>query len=130
MPSARRRAAWAALALASFLAGCGGDGDGGGDDGATATGRFGALHTEVCRAVDQAAAGDTDEARRTFDDAHFGLHALVTAVEASDRRVAAELLEATQEVEAGLSEASLEDLAGPVAAAVEATGGTAPESCP
>ena len=115
------------VAVAAF----GGCGDGGrGDAPSTATGRFGALHTEVCAAADQAADGDTEAAQRTFADVHVGLHDLAAAVQEDDRALAARLLEAKQQVESGLSADTLEHLSGPVAAAVEATGGTAPASCP
>jgi uncharacterized protein (DUF4415 family) len=102
----------------------------GGEDGGAATGRFGALHTEVCRAADQADAGEVSTAQATFDDVHVGLHDLAAAAEEQDRAVAARLLEAKQRVEVRLDADTLRALAVPVAQAVEATGGTAPDSCP
>lgn len=95
-----------------------------------ATGRFGAIHTEVCRAAAQAEDGDLTAARRTFEDVHQGLHELAAAAEEADRTAAAELLRAKQRVEGDLTEATLDGLVDPVAAAVEATGGTAPATCP
>lgn len=120
-----RRAPLPVLGLAALvLAGCGG-----GDGAAEATGRFGGLHTGVCRAAEQAAQGELAGAQRTFDDLHVGLHDLAAAAEQEDRAVAARLLEAKQEVEAELGPEVLRDLVAPVAAAVEVTGGTAPASC-
>lgn len=116
------------LLVPLVLAACG-DGSGGSAS-TTATGRFGALHTEVCRAADQARRGATASARRTFDDVHVGLHDLAAAAEQEDRAVAARLLEAKQRVEADLSPGTLGELVPTVAAAVEVTGGTAPDNCP
>ena len=122
----RRPALAFLLAASPVLAACGG---GGGDDGSTATGRFGAVHTEVCRAAAQADSGERSTARTTFDDIHVGLPDLAAAAGEADRAVAARLLEAKQRVETRLAADTLEDLATPVAAAVEATGGTAPARC-
>lgn len=119
-----RRAPLPVLGLAVLLlAGCGGGGAG------EATGRFAGLHAGVCRATDQAAQGELGAALRTFDDLHIGLHDLAAAAEQEDRAVAARLLEAKQEVEAELGAEVLRDLVAATAAAVEATGGTAPASC-
>ena len=115
-------AAVAALALSGA---CGGSGDD-----AKATGRFGNVHTGVCEAVAEAEAGDLEAARRAFDDAHLGLHDLASAAGEADRSVEARLLQVKQRAEADLSEATLAPLVEPVAAAVEVTGGTAPETCP
>lgn len=120
-----RRAPLPVLGLAVLvLAGCGGGGGAG-----EATGRFAGLHAGVCRAADQAAQGELGAALRTFDDLHIGLHDLAAAAEQEDRAVAARLLEAKQEVEAELGAEVLRDLVAATAAAVEATGGTAPASC-
>lgn len=48
-----------------------------------------------------AAAGDTDDAERSFGAAHDGLHEIARALQEVDRKAAAALLEAKQEVEAG-----------------------------
>ena len=117
------------LALLPVLLATAGCGEGAATGGA-ATGRFGALHTEVCTAAAQAEDGDLAGARATFDDVHVGLHDLAAAAGEEDRAVAARLLEAKQRAETGLSAATLADLVGPVRAAVEATGGTAPDNCP
>ena len=116
------------LALTALTAAAcgGGAGDGDGD---AATGRFGAVHTEVCRAAAQAGAGELSTAQTTFDDVHVGLHDLAAAAGEADRAVEARLLEAKQRVETRLAADTLEALAVPVAAAVEATGGTAPATC-
>jgi len=119
-----RRPLLLGLAAVLVLPACAGDG--GGD----ATGRFGGLHAEVCRAAAQAEEGDLRAAQRTFDDVHVGLHDLAAAAEQEDRAVAARLLEAKQRVEADLGPEVLRDLVAPVAAAVEATAGTAPDTCP
>lgn len=111
-----------------LLLGCAACGGGSGD-GDTATGRFGAVHTEVCRAAAQAEAGELSTAQATFDDIHVGLHDLAVAAGEADRAVEARLLEAKQRVEARLAPDTLAALATPVAAAVEATGGTAPTTC-
>jgi hypothetical protein len=119
--------------LAALAAACTGDGGGAGAGagaGTKATGRYGGIHTEVCRAAAQADDGDLDAARRTFDDVHTGLHELAAAAEEDDRATAARLLEAKQRVEARLSATSLRELVAPVAEAVVATGGTAPDTCP
>jgi hypothetical protein len=116
------------LAVALVAGACGGsDGDAAAHG---ATGRFGAIHTEVCQAAAQAGDGDLTAARRRFDDVHQGLHDLAAAAEEADRTAAAELLRAKQRVEADLTKATLDGLVGPVADAVEATGGTAPATCP
>ena len=112
----------AALALGGACGGSAGD--------AEATGRFGSVHTGVCEALAEAEAGDLEAAQRLFDDAHLGLHDLALAAGEADRGVALRLLQVKQRAEADLSVASLEPLVGPVAAAVEVTGGTAPETCP
>ena len=103
---------------------------GGGDDGATRSGRFAGVHAEVCAALASAAGGDLDAAETTFDDVHVGLHDLAAAAGEQDRAVAARLLEAKQRAEAGLDETSLAGLVGPTAEAVRATGGAAPDTCP
>ena len=118
------------VVLALGLGACTGGGEPGGDaDPTTATGRFGQVHTEVCRAAAQADGGDLSSARATFEDVHVGLHDLATAAGEADRAAAARLLEAKQRVETRLDADTLEALAAPVATAVEATGGTAPDSC-
>lgn len=116
-----------ALVAVVVLGACGG---GTGDEDRPATGRFGALYTAVCRAATQAGAGDLAGARRTFDDAHVGLHDLASAAGEGDRIAAGRLLEAKQRVETQLTAARLRALAGPVADAVEATGGSVPAPCP
>lgn len=118
------------LLSAVLLAGCAGGGGEVGDPAAGATGRFGALHTEVCRAAAEAREGELGAARDRFDDVHVGLHDLAAAAGEEDRTVAARLLEAKQRVEADLRADTLADLTAPVAAAVVTTGGTAPDNCP
>ncbi len=98
--------------------------------GGRATGRFGAVHTEVCAAAAAAKSGDTAAAGRRFDDVHQGLHDLAAATEDTDRAAAARLLEAKQRAEAEPTAEHLAALVAPVAAAVERTGGTAPANCP
>lgn len=112
------------------VAACGGGGDGDDGDAGARSGRFAGVHERVCVALAAAVDGDLDEARDTFDDVHVGLHALATAAGERDRRVAARLLEAKQAVEAEVDQASLAALVAPVAEAVRATGGTAPDTCP
>lgn len=131
-PTTTRRArALAAAVLALALASCGGgSGGSGGDEPTTATGRFGRLHTGVCAAAQFAEAGDDARAKESFDDAHFGLHALVQAVEQEDRPTAARLLEAIEAAETKPSTATLEALTERVAESIERTGGTAPDTCP
>lgn len=114
--------------LAVVVTACGGGGDG--DDAATRSGRFAGVHERVCVALAAADDGDLDEAGDTFDDVHVGLHALATAAGERDRVVAARLLEAKQAVEAEVDEDTLAGLVAPVAEAVRATGGTAPDTCP
>lgn len=121
-------AAIASLLLASA---CGGSGAAGDDDRPKpATGRFGQIHQGVCAAAQFSAAGDRQRAEDAFDDAHFGIHALVQSVEQEDRAAAARLLEAMERTETQGSTANLESLAETVAEAVELTGGTAPDTCP
>lgn len=129
-PLRRRTAAAVAAAVgAAVVAGgalgaCGDAADG------EATGRFGGLHTAVCRAAREAEAGDVAAAQRTFDDVHVGLHDLAAAAGQEDRAVAARLLEAKQRVEAEPGAGALAALVAPVAVAVEVTGGAAPDDCP
>jgi hypothetical protein len=111
-----------AVALASGAC-VGGKGEG-------ATGRFAGVYGGICRAAAAARAGDQEEAARDFDDVHAGLHDLAAAAEPDDRAVAARLLEAKQQVEVALTARSLERLVPTVAAAIEATGDTAPAACP
>lgn len=116
--------------VGAALGACSGDSGGGGggvDD--SATGRFRGLHTAVCRAAAQAEAGDLPEAQGTIDDVHVGLHDLAVAAEQEDRGVAGRLLEAKQRVEAEISASALDALVPPVAAAIGATGGSAPDTC-
>ena len=115
------------LAFASATTACGGPADE--DEPTTATGRFAQIHTGVCAAAQFSAAGDDARAEEAFDDAHFGLHALVQAVEQEDRAAAARLLEAIEKVESTGSTASLEALTAEVAESIERTGGTAPDTC-
>lgn len=103
---------------------------GGGEDTAVRSGRFAGVHERVCVALAAAAGGDLDEAQAVFDDVHVGLHTLATAVGERDRAVAARLLEAKQEAEAGVDERTLAALVAPVAEGVRVTGGTAPDTCP
>ena len=122
-----------AVTLVAVLAtgACGGGGEGDQDeDTAPATGRFGQIHQGVCASAQFAAADDAERSKEAFDDAHFGLHALIQAVEDEDRAAAARLLEATELVEREHTADHLEALAEEVAAAVEQTGGTAPDTCP
>lgn len=116
-----------AVVAVTAAAACGGDA---GDEPATATGRFGQLHTGVCDAAQLSAAGDRARADEAFEDVHFGLHALVQAVEREDRPAAARLLEAIERTESEGTASSLEDLTDRVAEGIERTGGTAPETCP
>jgi hypothetical protein len=122
------RGAAAALALGVLLAACGDDANPARPT-ATATGRYGGVHTELCKAKGQADGGDLPAAKRTFDDVHAAIHELATATEEVDRAAAARLLEAKQRVEADLTAQSLADLVPPVAEAVTLTGGSAPASC-
>jgi hypothetical protein len=126
----RRRLATAtgSVVIVAVVAACGGGGAG--DDAGARSGRFAGVHERVCVALAAAVDGDLDEARATFDDVHVGLHALATAAGERDRAVAARLLEAKQAAEAEVDEDSLAGLVAPVAEAVRATGGTAPDSCP
>ena len=125
----------AALALAVLVAtttaACGG-GTGGDDDDepVRATGRFARIHEGVCAAAQFSADGDDVRAEDAFDDAHFGLHALVQAAEPEDRAAAGRLLRAIEQVESTGSTASLEALTDEVAESIELTGGTAPDTCP
>lgn len=121
------RAVPPALVLLVVAAGAGACGGGGGAG--EVTGRFGGLHTAVCRAADEADDGDLEGAQGTFDDVHVGLHDLAATAEREDRSVAGRLLEAKQQVEAELSATNLRELVEPVADAIEVTGGTAPDSC-
>lgn len=113
---------------------CAGGGDGAGGDASTSepasTGRFGGLHAGVCEAARLSEAGDRDRATEAFDDTHFALHDLVSAVEAQDRAAAARLLEAIERTETQGSTESLVELAGRVAESIERTGGAAPGACP
>ena len=109
------------------MAACGGNGDG---DPTAATGRYGRIHTDVCAAAQFAADGDDQRAKAAFDDAHFGLHALVQAVEQEDRATAARLLEAIERQESQPSADALDALTERVAESIERTGGTAPDTCP
>lgn len=128
------------VVMALALGACGSGGDGGGEaelgparrpvTKEAATGPFAFVHEAVCASAAAAAAGEAALAERGFDDAHAGLHDLAAAVEGQDRAVAADLLEAKQRVEAGGDGAARAQLASAVAAAIEATGGTAPEACP
>ncbi len=101
----------------------------GGGEAGPATGRFGGVSGQVCRALAEYERGEVEEARDSFDDAHVGLHDVAAAAEADDRAVAARLLEAKQRVEADFSADTLDGLVAPLAAAIETTGGTAPDSC-
>ncbi|HVF33277.1 MAG TPA: hypothetical protein VM933_09600 [Acidimicrobiales bacterium] len=130
MPRRRLRLALLPVAVLTGIGGACGRGDDPIPGRADATGRFGAVHTEVCRAASLAGAGSVAAARAAFDDVHVGLHDLAAAAGEADRAVAARLLEAKQRVEADLDADSLTALTPPVAAAVEATGGTAPAACP
>jgi hypothetical protein len=124
------------LGTAAIAAGACSRGDDGRDGAAPATtvtkatGRYGAVHTELCKAKAEADAGDLASAKRTFDDVHAGIHELATATEEVDRAAAARLLEAKQRVEAGLTATSLAELLPAVAEAVDLTGGRAPDACP
>lgn len=115
-----------ALLVALAAGACGGDGT----DGGARSGRFAAVHAEVCAALASAERGDREAAQATFDDVHVGLHDLAAAAGQHDRAVAADFLEAKQAVEADLDRVSLAALVAPTAEAVRATGGTAPTSCP
>ena len=75
----------------------------------------------LCTAADQAGTGDTTDARRTFfDESHDALHRLAEETSERDRAVAAALLEAKEQVEAGL-EAGSPTLAADLDTLVEAT---------
>lgn len=111
-------------AVIAITAACGGST---GDD--EVVGRFGGVYTSVCDAVAAAEGGDLDEAQRIFDDTHLALHDLAVAAGEADRSVEARLLQAKQRAEADPSLATLAPLVEPVAEAVEATGGTAPDAC-
>ncbi|HUP84428.1 MAG TPA: hypothetical protein VM143_02065 [Acidimicrobiales bacterium] len=126
----RRRAALPILvALALVPTACNGLGNGD-DTGPKATGRWGGVHSGVCAAVTASVRNEPTTARRDFEDVHAGLHELAAAVEREDRPAAARLLEAKQRVEAGGTTQDLRQLAVAVAAAIELTGDTAPDTCP
>ena len=122
------------LALALVTPACGGStnggGDGKGDEPTAATGRFAQVHSGVCAAAQFSAAGDQQRAEDAFNDVHFGVHALVQALEQEDRAAAARLLEDMQRTETSGTTADLEALVDAVADAIERTGGTAPDTCP
>lgn len=84
----------------------------------------------MCAAATFSDAGDRERAADAFDDAHFGLHALVQALEEEDRAAATRLLESMERAETEGSTENLEALAAAVAEGVVATGGTAPDNCP
>jgi hypothetical protein len=122
-----------AVVLALVVGGACGDRGGtaaSGDDPDRVSGPYGSIHTAICTATADAAAGDLEGARATFDDVHLGLHDLAAAAETEDRAVAARLLEAKQRVELRLDATTLGALVPTVAAAVRTTGGTAPDRCP
>ena len=123
----RRRLAPAALAVLLATPACGGATD---DEPTTATGRFGPLHAGVCAAAQFSEAGDRQRADDAFEDVHFGLHALVEALEQEDRATAARLLEAIEHTETEGTTAALDDLTERVAEGIERTGDTAPATCP
>jgi hypothetical protein len=138
----RRPLTSALLALALLGSACGGSGEGA-EPSPLPSGSLGPVRPE---AADQAIlglcgiAGDTerDEAATIFADrSHQTLHVIAAAVQAVDRAVAAELLEAKQVVEADLTEPVLPDgfsdhvssLLDATRAALDAIGLPAPE-CP
>ena len=101
----RARVAAAVLILLVILAGfvalavTAGDGS---DDEATPSPAT-AVHRGLCRALRGAEAGDREVARMAFfDRSHDGLHDLARRAAEIDRSLAAELLEAKQQVEARL----------------------------
>ena len=94
-----RRVGPALVALALLVA-CGGDGDEDGDG--AETDRFWDAAVAICTARDQAGA-DVKAARTTFyDRSHDALHDISRALDPVDRAASGRLLEAKQQVEAGL----------------------------
>jgi hypothetical protein len=130
----RLRVAVAASLLSSVavLGACGGGGGGkpaaGGQ--ASATGRWGQVHTGICKAAAAAADGDRKTAEQDFADVHAALHELAAAVEREDRAAAARLLQAKQRVEADPTADDLTTLSDTVRDGIRLTGGTAPDVCP
>lgn len=93
-------------------------------------------YSGVCTAASLARGGDREGARRAFfNESHEPLHELATAAAERDRGAAARLLEAKERVESDLTGASrsladdLDSLAATTAAAMTASGETAPASC-
>jgi hypothetical protein len=116
------------VAALAFVAAC--DGDGGDSS------RWSATVAGLCTAADQARSGDTTDARRIFfDESHDTVHRLADRASERDRGAAALLLEAKEEVEAGLDDASpslatdLDALVDATRAAVRVTGDPVPPPC-
>jgi hypothetical protein len=95
------------------------------------------LHDRLCEAIEIADGGDFSGAQRVFADrVHSPLHELAAAAATTDRRVAADLLEAKQAVEGivGTDAASLAALlvalAPTVRSAASVVGDPTPPACP
>jgi hypothetical protein len=132
-PGARtgRRLGAAVVILVMVAAGCGGTS---GTDAADAPAGGAQLFADLCAAHE---AGDAETAAERFGAAHGPLHDLAREAQASDRRAAAELLEAKQRVESALAggeqarlDQRLGDLVVAARAASEAVGSPAPPCSP
>lgn len=116
------------VAALAFVTAC----DSGGGDSSP----WSATVAGLCAAADQARAGETTDARRTFlDESHDALHRLADDATERDRAAAAALLEAKEQVEAGFEAESptlpvdLETLVEATRAAVRVTGDPVPRPC-